>query len=194
VTGAHVGRRRQVRGGRVLLVLVGAVLTLVVGAGPAAAHNVLRGTSPGPGAQVGPTPAQVVLTFDQPAVAMGTQILVTGPTGQVQSGAARLVDDTVTQDVAGGAPAGTYTVAWRVTSADGHPVSGTFTFTSTSAGTGPAVAASAPADRAEGAEGSPARTGVPRAAVVTLAALALVAVVVVVVLARRRRSAGSERG
>ena len=115
-------------------VLVGAVLTLVVGATPAAAHNALTGTVPAASSSVGRTPAQVVLTFDQPAVAMGTQVLVTGPSGQVQAGAARLVDTTVTQDVQGGAPAGTYTVAWRVTSADGHPVSGAFTFTSSEAG------------------------------------------------------------
>lgn len=123
------------------LVLVGAVLTLVVSAVPAAAHNVLTGTTPTSGGQVGATPRSVVLTFDQPAVAMGTQVLVTGPSGQVQTGPPRLVDNTVTQDLQGGAPAGTYTVAWRVISADGHPVSNTFTFTSTQPGTGTTPAA-----------------------------------------------------
>ena len=184
-----VGPARQVRrGGRLLLVLVGAALTLVVGAGPAAAHNALQGSSPASGAQVGATPGEIVLTFDQPAVAMGTQIIVTGPSGPVQTGTPRLVDDTVTQPVAGGAPAGAYTVAWRVTSADGHPVSGTFTFTSTSAGAGSAPAAAAPIP----AEPAAADAGLPVGAVVLVAALALVAIVVAVVLVSRRRAGSTE--
>jgi len=51
--------------------------------------------------------------------------------------------------VAGDAPAGKYTVAWRVASADGHPVTGTFPFTAKTAAGGQAPpksnAASAPA-------------------------------------------------
>jgi copper resistance protein C len=170
--------------GRALLVLVGAVLTLVVGSVPADAHNVLTGTNPGDDTRVGPTPSVVVLTFDQPAIAMGTQILVTGPAGQVQTGPARLVDSTVTQAVAGGAPAGTYTVAWRVTSADGHPVSGTFAFTSTRSGTGtpPPVSAS---PSAYPSESSPARSSLSWGVV---AAIVLVAVVLVVVVVARRRT------
>lgn len=115
---------------------------------------------------MGATPSEIVLTFDQPAVAMGTRVVVTGPSGPVQTGTARLVDDTVTQAVAGGAPAGAYTVAWRVTSADGHPVSGTFTFTSTSAGAGspPVAAAPAPAEPAAGEGGAPAGAAVGVAA------------------------------
>jgi hypothetical protein len=36
-------------------------------------------------------------------------------------------------------PAGHFTVAWRVTAADGHPLSGTFTFTAAAAGNGAAA-------------------------------------------------------
>jgi methionine-rich copper-binding protein CopC len=178
----------RLRGGA-LLVLVGAVLTLVVGAVPASAHDALVSTDPADGSRVGPTPSAVVLTFDQPAVAMGTQILVTGPTGQVQTGPARLVDSTVTQAVAGGAPAGAYTVAWRVTSADGHPVSGTFSFTSTRAGTGTAPTVDASPSAAPATD----RPGLPGAATAALVVLALVVIGVVVVLVRRRAPAGSHR-
>lgn len=177
--------RRVRRGGRLLLVLAGAVLTLGVGAAPAAAHNVLIGSSPAPDAQVGATPGEIVLTFDQPAVAMGTQMIVTGPSGPVQTGPPRLVDDTVSQPVAGGAPPGAYTVAWRVTSADGHPVTGTFAFTSTSPGAGSGAAASTPAGPAVVDHGSSV------GAVVLVAALVLVVGVVAVVLVRRRRATGS---
>lgn len=121
---------------RLSAILVGSAAALAVAAGPAAAHNVLLSTAPASGATVEQVPASVVLTFDNPAIAMGTQLVVTGPSGQVQQGAARLVDNTVSQDLQGGAPAGTYTVQWRVTSIDGHPVGGTFTFTARSAGAG----------------------------------------------------------
>lgn len=121
---------------RLLLCLVGAGLVLLVSVAPASAHDVLSGSTPADGQTVARTPASVVLSFEEPAVAMGTQVVVTGPSGPVQQGAPRLVDTTVTQDLGPGSPAGHYTVEWRVTSADGHPVSGTFSFTSTGAGTG----------------------------------------------------------
>lgn len=150
-------RRPSARGlvARVGAVLLGSAVTLVVAADPAAAHDVLLSTVPASGATVDRVPAAVVLTFDNPAIAMGTQLVVTGPSGQVQQGAARLVDNTVSQDLQGGAPAGTYTVQWRVTSIDGHPVGGTFTFTARSAGEG----APAPAPRAAPASAEPARPG-----------------------------------
>jgi len=164
------------------MVLVGAVLTLVVGAVPAAAHNVLTFTSPAAGTQVGPTPPRVVLTFDEPVLGMGTQILVTGPAGPVQVTSPRLVDNTVVQDLPGGSPAGTFTVAWRVTSADGHPITGTFSFTSTQKGAGtPAPAPSATE------EPGPARGGTSSPAVLVGLAVAGALVVAGVVAVRVRR-------
>ena len=119
-----------VRRGATLLLLTTLLggLTLVSVAGPASAHDVLRSTSPRDGTHVERPPAEVVLTFDEPALAVGTEVLVTGPSGSVATGPPRLVDNEVRQSLAGG-PAGAYTVVWRVTSADGHPVSGTFGFT-----------------------------------------------------------------
>jgi hypothetical protein len=80
-------------------------------------------------------PDQIVLTFNEAAVAVGTRLAVNGPDGPVQQGSPRLVKNTVVQAVDTAAPAGRYTVTWRVTSADGHPVSGTFSFTTRAAGT-----------------------------------------------------------
>lgn len=112
---------------------------LVLGAGPAAAHNTLRSTDPADGSTVTTAPAQVTLTFDQAALEIGTTIVVTGPDGSpVSEGAAQLVDTSVVQPLAATLPAGAYTVDWRVTSADGHPLSGTFTFTATEAVGAPA--------------------------------------------------------
>jgi methionine-rich copper-binding protein CopC len=105
------------------------------GVSPASAHNTLTSTNPADQETVQSAPPAVVLTFDEPVIATGTQVVVTGLSGQVQQGQLRLANNTITQDLQPGAPAGTYAVAWRVTSADGHPVSGTFSFTAKTAAT-----------------------------------------------------------
>jgi methionine-rich copper-binding protein CopC len=110
-----------------------AAAALLLGSATAAqAHNILVGTSPADGSIEKAVPTQVTLTFNEPALAIGTEIIVAGPAGQEQSGAAVLVDNTVTEHLQPGSPAGPYAVLWRVTSADGHPVSGKFSFTATS--------------------------------------------------------------
>jgi len=133
------------RGGRVrrvLAVLACALAAVALGAGPAAAHDELLGSLPAAGSTVDSAPDQVVLMFAEPAVAIGTMVTVTGPDGaKLAQGDAQLVGSTVVQALAAGRPAGTYTVDWRVTSADGHPVTGSFTFTATR----PAVVATQPA-------------------------------------------------
>ncbi|WP_375425742.1 copper resistance protein CopC [uncultured Friedmanniella sp.] len=170
--------------GRLLLVVLGAAITLVVAAGPASAHDVLASTTPANGSTEARVPASVVLTFDQPAIAMGTKLVVTGPSGEVQQGDPVLVDNTVTQPLQGGAAAGAYTVEWRVTSADGHPVSGTFTFTARAAGKGqPATTPATP--------GPGAATGLEPASRVWpwVIALAVLSFVVVGAVALGRRAA-----
>lgn len=117
---------------RALAVVLAATALLVGGATAAQAHNILITTSPVDGSMPAVVPSQVTLTFNQPALAVGTILIVTGPAGQVQTGAAVLVDSNVTEHLQPGSPAGLYTVAWRVTSADGHPVSGKFSFTARS--------------------------------------------------------------
>lgn len=134
-------RRRAGLLAAAVLVTLGGWLAVAT---PAAAHNVLRSTSPAASAVVDKVPSEVVLTFDEPALAMGTALVVTGPDGPVQEGSARLIDNTVHQPVQPGAPAGAYTVEWRVTSADGHPISGSFTFTARSAGAASAAVSAAP--------------------------------------------------
>ena len=112
--------------------LVALSLTLV--AGPAQAHDELVSTNPADKAQVQTVPDSILLTFEEPAEQVGSQVIVRGPTGNVAQGAPVFVKSTVTQAVQPGAPAGKYTVLWRVTSDDGHPVSGSFTFTAAAAG------------------------------------------------------------
>jgi copper resistance protein C len=124
-------------GYRLLTILAGTMLAVWAGASPVLAHNTLTSTNPADQEMVQSPPQAVVLTFNVSVIATGTQVVVTGPSGQVQQGEPRLAENTVSQDLQRGAPAGTYTVAWRVTSADGHPVSGTFSFTATQLPTSP---------------------------------------------------------
>ena len=131
-------------GYRVLTILAGAMLAVWAGASPAWAHTTLTSTNPADQEMVQSAPQAVVLTFDEPVIATGTQVVVTGPSGQIQQGQPRLAENTVTQDLQPGAPAGAYTVAWRVTSADGHPVSGTFSFTAKPAATQPPTSQTSP--------------------------------------------------
>jgi hypothetical protein len=118
-----------------------------VGLAPSAsAHDVLLGTSPQAGTTITALPSAVVLTFDRPALALGTQLRIQGPGGDVAQGTPQLVDQTVRQGIRPGSQPGTYTVQWKVTSADGHPISGQFTFalaqgTSASPATGPSTSA-----------------------------------------------------
>ena len=60
-------------------------LTLLLPAA-ASAHDVLQATDPGDGATVATLPGSVSLTFSEPPLAMGTQVIVTGPSGNVSEG------------------------------------------------------------------------------------------------------------
>ena len=138
------GRPRATRL-RTTAAALGAGLVLALVAAPAYAHDELKASNPTDGDTLVTPPAQVVLTFEEPPVALGAQVVVTGPDGPVSSGAPRLAGDDVVQDVQPQAPAGRYTVEWRVTSDDGHPVSGTLSFTAqTAAGAAPSAVPASP--------------------------------------------------
>lgn len=110
--------------------LVAALGTVLAPASPAAAHDVLEATEPAAGATVASVPPTIRLTFLHTPIALGSQILIRDEAGTNQSdGPVAVVDNHVTQPVKAGAPAGHYTVAWRIVSADSHPIEGTFSFT-----------------------------------------------------------------
>jgi methionine-rich copper-binding protein CopC len=95
------------------------------------AHDVLERTNPADGTTVTHLPGSVVLTFSEAPLTIGAQVVVTGPSGPVSSGAPTITGRDVTQAIAPTAPGGDYTVSYRVTSDDGHPVTGTFSFHAT---------------------------------------------------------------
>ena len=113
-----------------LLVLM--LLTLAAGvglAGPAAAHNVLTSSDPTNGSTLQAAPTTVRLTFDQPVQDFEPVVTVIGPDGNRHESGAPVVDSTVVTAGVNALPvAGAYSIAYRVVSADGHPVEGEIKF------------------------------------------------------------------
>ena len=136
-----------------LALLLGIAVTLP---SSALAHDVLERTTPADGTTVERLPGAVVLTFSEQPLTIGAQVVVMGPSGNVASGAPTIDGRDVTQALSPSAPAGDYTVTYRVTSDDGHPVSGSISFHATigldgstaTAGASVHVPASAPPDEA----------------------------------------------
>lgn len=145
---------RLTRTGFSALVTMAAGVALALVAAPASAHDELSASTPADGETLASPPARVVLTFAEPPVELGAQLVVTGPDGPVTSGAPRLAGDDVVVDLQPSAPAGRYSVEWRVTSDDGHPVSGSFGFTARAA----AASASAPAPTGSAVTPAPVET------------------------------------
>ena len=115
------------------LVLLATVLVLLLaGAAPASAHAALRGTDPDDKSVVKQAPRHVTLTFTESVGLLDDSFRVFGPDQRrVHTGEATHADgrsDTARVGLPGKLAQGTYTVAWRVVSADSHPVSGAFTF------------------------------------------------------------------
>lgn len=125
---------------RRLAVVVGVACLALLGlATPAFAHNALVSSSPAKDATVQDSPSTVTLTFDQP-VQKGAElntIAVTGPddTGW-KTGPVSVQSTEITASLDELGPAGTYHIAYRIVSADGHPVSGDVSFTLATAGNG----------------------------------------------------------
>ncbi|MEU0194839.1 copper resistance protein CopC [Streptomyces afghaniensis] len=113
--------------------LLGTVLVLLLfSATPASAHAALRGTDPDDGSVVQRAPRHLTLTFTESVGLLDDSFRVFGPDQRrVHTGEAQHADgrsDTARVGLPGKLAQGTYTVAWRVVSADSHPVSGAFTF------------------------------------------------------------------
>ncbi|MFD5522107.1 copper resistance CopC/CopD family protein [Streptomyces sp. NPDC127066] len=116
------------------LALLGSVLVLVLfcGVNGASAHAALTGTDPQEGSVLKSAPRQVTLTFSESIGLFDDSFRVLDPENRrVRTGEPEHADgraDTAGVTLPRGLGDGTYTVAWRVVSADSHPVSGAFTF------------------------------------------------------------------
>ncbi|MEV6737226.1 copper resistance protein CopC [Streptomyces sp. NPDC051104] len=149
--GSRGADRRGRRLRHLALVLLVAPLLLLAGAGSASAHAALKGADPVDGSVLKTAPKAVTLTFTESVGLLDNSIRVFDPENRRvhtdeqehadgRSDTARVTLPDLKQ--------GTYIVAWRVVSADSHPVSGALTF---SVGRRSATTAALPDDEAQDA-------------------------------------------
>ena len=112
--------------------LAGLALVIVVSvtfAGTADAHASLLEATPAADTTIQTPPPAVVLTFDESVGVTDRGIRIFDPSGKELAGIrTQSSDATVRADLPRLTVPGSYTVSWRVLSADGHPVSGAYLF------------------------------------------------------------------
>jgi len=183
---------------------------LLFSAAPASAHDVAESTTPANGAAVTEVPASVAITFNNRPLAIGSGVTVTAGGENWADGPVEIIDNQAVQKLREGAPAGEYTVVWRVVSSDSHPIEGTFTFTAAAGSTtsaGASAAASPSATASSSAAVPTAGTGAPGTgssepaadasqpfpwSIVGLAVVAVGLVIFLAVTARRKLAASND--
>ena len=139
---------------RLLAILAGVILAVLAmtGAGIASAHATRIATDPADGATLTQAPQRVSATFNEALQGTFAAMTVVGPDGNLWSTGEPVVQGAVLSvGVRPLGPTGFYSVNYRVTSADGHVVSGSWRFELTVAGTGtpgPSASAAGPPDEA----------------------------------------------
>ncbi|WP_431977358.1 copper resistance CopC family protein [Micromonospora haikouensis] len=200
--------RRPVRHPRVAgaAAALATLAVLVAPAAPAAAHNSLASATPAADARLATPPSEITVRFLQKLNPELTTVVLSDAARQVVPTGVPVVAGTrATVTVAEALPDGTYTVAYRVVSTDGHPVQGSYRFTvadpaaTAAAPVGPPPTAAPPTaapPTAAPASGAAARVGrdggrgpVTVAAGVALLAGALAGGALAAVRVRRRRRA-----
>ena len=161
-------------------------------AAPAWAHAALVSSDPSDGQRLAALPGSATWTFNE-EISPPSYVVVTAPDGsRADQGEPRVDGSEVSVDLAKGRE-GTYALAFRVISADGHPVTGRLTFVVGDGPldtTGPSLAATPsedPAAERAGTSGGGAGSGVGLGTVqVAVGAGLLAAAGLLWLLARRR--------
>jgi methionine-rich copper-binding protein CopC len=137
----------------------GLFLGALTSAGPAWAHAARIAGDPADNAELAQSPPRVSATFNEEMQPEFAAMTVVGPDGGQWGQGTPTVDGAVISvGVRGGAPAGTYTVNYRATSADGHVVTGSWSYRVTPAaatGTGAPVSSPVAAPEPPAAPSSP---------------------------------------
>ncbi|WP_405394237.1 copper resistance protein CopC [Microbispora hainanensis] len=155
-TGALAAPHRRLR---VLAMPLLALLSVLLIATPAQAHDVLVGSDPKDGAVLGTMPSTVTLTFDQAVRRDFARMAVTGPDGaHYEQGEITVDGRNVSIGVRTGTPSGDYAIGYRIVSNDGHPVTGAVKFTVTGGGAAPGAVTAPTAASATGTANSGAGT------------------------------------
>jgi methionine-rich copper-binding protein CopC len=134
-----------------LAALLAGLLSVAIALAPtAAAHAARIASDPGEGSRLTMGPAQVTATFNGPLQAGFDSMTVVGPDGNLWSdGEARVSGAVISVPLRVLGPVGRYTVNYRVTSSDGHVVTGSWWFELITAGTGspgPSAAGESPTE------------------------------------------------
>lgn len=108
--------------------LLGMLFVLGAGVAPAQAHAELLSTNPEDGAVLDTAPATVELRFNEPVQLIEDAMRLFPGDGDPVVLTARTVDTTVTITLPDDLGEGAYALAYRVVSADGHPIGGALTF------------------------------------------------------------------
>ena len=151
--------------GLVLGGVVAGALVFLTGA-PAAAHASLVSSDPSEGAVVASAPAEIVLTFNEPVRLESGGVRAFDAAGDDWKVDAVSRDNLVVVTPAGDPGTGTVVVSWKVTSEDGHEVSGALTF---------AIGEASPGGSDHTAPDAPVSVTVARVALAASSVLGLVA-------------------
>jgi copper resistance protein C len=128
---------RQARLVAVSLLLAAIAFAATLTAGAASAHAARVSTDPADNATVSTGPTHVSAVFNEPLQTTFAAMTVVGPDRNLWSaGQPQVQGAVVSVGVRPLGPTGNYTVNYRVTSADGHVVSGSWSFRLTTPGTG----------------------------------------------------------
>jgi methionine-rich copper-binding protein CopC len=135
-----------------LVLAISLIVAAMAGAGAASAHATRVATDPVENTELSKAPQKVSAMFSEALQTEFAAMTVVGPDGNLWSTGDPQVDGAVLSvGVRPLGPSGTYTVNYRVTSADGHVVSGSWSFRLTVASTGtPGPSASAPSPSGDG--------------------------------------------
>lgn len=173
---------------RLLYIMATSICLTLAAASPALAHTEVVGTDPAEGASLQRAPEEVSLTLDGPVEAEFSPLEVYDERDErVDLDNARLGQDgtNLTIDLEEGLGGGRYTVEYRYTGVDGHPIEGSYDFS----------VSGDPAPDSPGADGETSATGEQRqtprtgglSPVALYGALGLGAVAILGVFALRRR-------
>ena len=113
----------------IMLIALGTVLLTGLVGGPAiSAHAVLKSTSPDDGAVLETPPTTVTLIFNEAVSILPDTMQLYDASGSAVTLEATAAGPEVDMSLPDDLGHGTYTVGWRVISADSHPISGALTF------------------------------------------------------------------
>ncbi|MFX4285978.1 copper resistance protein CopC [Janibacter sp. G349] len=117
------------RAATAILALAALLATMVGLAAPASAHARLEASSPKEGSTLTATPPEIMLRFNEPIQSGLNEVSVRTGSTDATDGNLEVDGGTVYQPLKSSLPAGSYTVSYKVVSADGHPISGSYSFT-----------------------------------------------------------------